>query len=446
MPEAFKGEIVTYVEPADNAVSTALWDHLTLLKNRVQAGGTGLPAAIEGAIWSRAADRERGLALGAETDALRQDAARGFHTPTGAAQAKLLQVRNEYGSKMISLGRDVAIKQAELEIANIQKALEQIIPMEQLLVTHENEARRRALDAATQANTAAGQIYDIYMRGFLGGQESRKIGLGIYQGEIQAYEAETRAYSALIDAERAKTDINKALIEQYTAEIGVNAQLIEMYKTEVDAAVAAGRLEELKLKMFELEITAFEAQTKTYIALLQGKTAEAQIYGERVRAYQAELQGYSAEVEAATRVHQSLVERFKLQQGTDQLRVEMYKARVDANASKAKAETDFAAVNNQANSTYAQAIASFNAIQAKVWEASTQAHISAQTAAAQVAKMNLDAVQASKALSQDATKAASQVYAQLISSALSQQHYSVSASGSSSLGANLSESHSFSGE
>jgi hypothetical protein len=52
-----------------------------------------------------------------------------------------------------------------------------------------------------------------------------------------------------------------------------------------------------------------------------------------------------------------------------------------SNGMKARAEADFATVNNQANSLQAQVIASFNEVNAKVWEATAQAQISQQTAA-----------------------------------------------------------------
>jgi len=445
-PDPFWDTLKHWVPEPNPAISTALKEHLELLKARASKGGTGLPASVEYAMWNRERDREAYVMRGAEIDVLRQDAALGFPTPAGTAQAKLLKVRSDYSSKLISLGRDIAIKQAELELANIQKALEQIIPMEQMLVQHDISLVQIAAEAARRTNETALQIYDVYMKGFLAEQESRKIAIEVYKGQIQAYEAEIHAHVALIEAEKAKTEVNKVLLEQYTAELGVNNMLLEAYKTEIEAAVAKGKMEELKIRVFEAQISAFDAEVKGYVAQVQGKLAEIQAFGELVKVRQTELQAYTAEVEAATKEYEASVQYFKLLQDSDKLRVEMYKTALDANVSKAKVETEYASVNNQANAAHAQAIASFNNVQAQVWGASAQAHISAQTAASQAAKMNLDAVQASKAMMQDATKTAAQVFAQLVSSALSQQHYSVSASGSSSLGANLSESHSFSGE
>jgi len=443
-PEPMRGEIKTYVE--SGSVTARLQAHASYLMSRVTTGGTGLPTAVENHIWLRARDRELVAARSAEVDVIRQDAARGFYTPTGLAQAKLLAVRSDYALKTNALSRDVAIKQAELELANIQKALELIGPMEQTLAQMDNAVRQRALDAVRQNNEAAIQVYDVYLKGFLANEESRKIAIEVYKGEIQAYEAQVQAYNGLISAERTKVDINKTLVEQYIAELNINNILLGMYKSEVDAVVALGSLEELKLKRFAMQVQAFEASTKAYAAEIQGKVAEAQVYSESIRGYQAQLQGYASEVDAKTKEYAALAESYKLKQGNNAMLTEMYKVRVEAAGTQAKAETDYAAVYNQAQSTYAGAIASFNALQAKVWEATTQNQIATQKVAAEISKMNLDSVQASKSMAIEASKVGAQTYAQIVGSALSQMHYSIGASGSSSLSGNLSESHTFSGE
>lgn len=443
-PEPMRGEIKTYVE--GGSVTARLQAHATYLMSRVTTGGTGLPAVVENQIWLRARDRETAAARSAEVDVLRQDAARGFYTPTGLAQAKLMAVRSDYALKTNALSRDIAIKQAELELSNIQKALELIGPMEQALAQADNAVRQRALDATRQNNEAAIQTYDAYLKGFLANEESRKIAIEVYKGEVQAYEAQVQAYNGLISAEKAKVEINKTLVEQYIAELNINNILLGMYKSEVDAVVALGSLEELKLKRFAMQVQAFEASTKAYAAEIQGKVAETQVYSETIRGYQAQLQGYASEVDAKTKEYAALAESYKLRQGNNAMLTEMYKVRVEAAGTQAKAETDYAAVYNQAQSTYAGAIASFNEVNAKVWESATQNQIATQKIAAEISKMNLDSVQASKSMAIEASKVGAQTYAQIVGSALSQMHYSIGASGSSSLSGNLSESHTFSGE
>lgn len=537
LPIEFFSELDRYVEPPPGIIEGLLADHRALLLDRVVSGGTGLPSAIEQAIWSRERDREASVMRSAEEDVLRQDSAMGFYTPSGTAQAKLYKVRADYSNKLIALGRDIAIKQADLELTNVMRALEQLIPIEQEMVKYDLAMRQRAFDAVKINNEALVQVFDITIKGYIAAQEIRKQGIQVFQARIQAYEGEIRAHTALLEAEKSKLSVNKDLIAQYIAEISANNMLLEAYKSSVSATVAIGELEGLKVKVFDAEVSAFNSQVQAHVAKIQGKSEETKAYSERVKAYQAEVQGYAAGIEAKTKEYGVLAEKikliqstnmgtveaykaevdaqtkefsanaekFKIVQGINQYTLEAYKAEVDANtkafaadaertkltvevnkgkvdaytagvdakskefAAKAEsfkliqgvnqntleaykaetgaisarstAEIGFATVNNQSNASYSTAIASFNNVQAQVWGASAQAHISAQTVASQIAKMNLDAVQTSRALSLDASKTAAQTYAQLVSSILSQQHYTVGVSSSASLDANLSETH-----
>lgn len=432
-----------YVELPAGEIELALQSHYELLMLRVTEGGTGLPVAIETAIWNRERDREAGVMRSAEIDALRQDAAQGFYTPTGTAQARLFKVRTEYSNKIISLGRDIAIKQAQLELDNIQKALELIVPIEQEWIKYDLERRQRAFNLVKANNEVAVQVFDLTTKMFLANQEMRKLGVQIYQAEIAAYEAKIRAHVALIEAESKKLDVNKSLIDQFTAELSVNNMLLEAYKSEVSATVAEGELEALRVKMFEAEVSAYNSRIQAHVAKIQGKTAETQGWGEKVKAYQTEVMAYSTEVEAKAKEIEVQGTGIRLVQELNKAKLEAYKVEIEAMSAKSQAEIGFATVNNQSNSVHSSAIASYNNIQAQVWGAASQAHISAQTVLSQTQKMNLDLLQAQKAMVLDAGKTSAQTYAQLISSYLNQQHYQVGVSGTASLGASLTESHGY---
>jgi len=437
------GSIERYEEAPTAATTALLQSHIDMLKTRIETGGTGLPPAIESAIWSRARDREMTAARAAEADVIRQDAARGFYTPTGLAQAKLMAVRSDSVLKMNTLSRDIAIKQAELELSNVQKALELITPVEQVFVQYETSCRQRVLEAVRQANEAALQIYDALLKGYLAAEETRKIGVSLYQAEIQAYEAKARAYASEIGAEQAKADVNKAIVEQYVAELGANNALLEAYKAEVDATVAVGKMEELKLKAFEADVSAFSAEAQAYLAQTQAKGAEMQIFSERVKAYQAEVQGYAAETEAKTKAKSAEIEAYRARQDANRLRVEAYKAVVDAEGTRASAEAQAASAIAQSESIYASAVGSFNTVTASLWAAEAQAHIQAASTVANVSKMNADLLQTSRSMSMDASKVTAQVYSQLLSSIMSQTHYSLGASGSVSASDNQSANYNF---
>jgi hypothetical protein len=92
-------------------------------------GGTGMNPQVEDMIWQR--DRARVLkdAARQEEEVINSYAARGFPLPPGAMAAALDRVRADSYDKIAQASRDVAIKQAEIEIENVRFAVEQAIKL-----------------------------------------------------------------------------------------------------------------------------------------------------------------------------------------------------------------------------------------------------------------------------------------------------------------------------
>ena len=90
-------------------------------------GGTGIAPHVEAQIWDR--DRSRVLreADRAEAEALQSWAARGYSLPPGAAVHQVSVIRKEAGDRIAQASRDVAIKQAEIEIENVRFAVKTAI-------------------------------------------------------------------------------------------------------------------------------------------------------------------------------------------------------------------------------------------------------------------------------------------------------------------------------
>lgn len=92
-------------------------------------GGTGIAAHVEDQIWER--DRARVLR---EADRIAEEAtvnwaAKRYPLPPGAATYQVLQVQRDALDKISQASRDVAIKQAEIEVENVRFAVEQAIKL-----------------------------------------------------------------------------------------------------------------------------------------------------------------------------------------------------------------------------------------------------------------------------------------------------------------------------
>ncbi len=118
--------------------SDAFDEAMTWLTNTITNGGTGIPAAVENQIWQRHRDKIQASSLQAQNSAYADFSARGFSLPAGVLTARLDGIRNEGILKLAEASRDIAIKQAEIEIDNIKFAVKEAL-----------DARLKALAVAT---------------------------------------------------------------------------------------------------------------------------------------------------------------------------------------------------------------------------------------------------------------------------------------------------------
>lgn len=91
----------------------------------IQSGGTGIPVDVENQIWERSRNREIIDASRQQSEVITAFAARGFALPSGVLLDAVQRVQQDLSNKNSTHSRDVAIKQAEIEIENIRFAVEQ---------------------------------------------------------------------------------------------------------------------------------------------------------------------------------------------------------------------------------------------------------------------------------------------------------------------------------
>jgi hypothetical protein len=151
-------------------------------------GGTGINAAVEDQIWQR--DRARVLkeVNRASTEALATFAARGFPIPPGAAQHQVYMAQQEAQDKIAQHSRDVAIKQAELEIENVKFAVQQ------------------ALDYRIKGIAAAADYIKTLA---LGPEIAMKLATSAASAQANLISAASSYYNARIRIEEIKLDVKK---------------------------------------------------------------------------------------------------------------------------------------------------------------------------------------------------------------------------------------------
>ena len=76
----------------------------------------------------------------------------GGNFASGVLAAQLQDARREYHDKLSGLSRDIAIKQAELEQANLQQATQLALQLESTLLEDTYKLEVLAIDAANCSN------------------------------------------------------------------------------------------------------------------------------------------------------------------------------------------------------------------------------------------------------------------------------------------------------
>lgn len=132
------GQLANFFTQYYPLASDAFDEATNWLVNAITNGGTGMNPAIEAQIWQRDRDRVTAEGLRAESQTLSEFASRGFSLPPGAAAARLQAIKAEQLGSLQAQSRDVAIKQAEIEVENMRFAVEQAI-----------KSRMQAMNAAT---------------------------------------------------------------------------------------------------------------------------------------------------------------------------------------------------------------------------------------------------------------------------------------------------------
>jgi hypothetical protein len=409
---------------------------LTALQEGIEArlaGGTGLDPTVEAAIWDRARDREVAGAQAALDNVAAQSEALGYALPAGVVAEANRQAQRNYYDKVSTLSRDIALKQADLEQANLKHSIDQGMALESRLIEYSLQLERLAFESAKTVAENAVAIYNSQVQRFGVLVDEYRAYAGAYDTVIKGELAKVEVYRAQIAAEQLKAETNRTLVQQYEAEIRALLVYVEVYKAQVDGAKVRMELESARL-------AAAGEQIKAYVAIVNGETA-------RLEAYKAGVQGQAARAEA-----------YKTQVEAEKIPVDIYKVKADAFAAVAGAQAEharalisrytalyqakgaewdgwrsrvtgeaerFRALGTKSNAVidgYRADIIKYSATidqDVKFWEGSIKQYEAQQQYILQGAKLNTDIVQANRAAIQDAAKAGAQTYAQLTASAYS---------------------------
>ena len=407
------------------------------LEDAVENGAwTGLPPAIETNLWDRAREREYRQMADA-LDELERMEDMGFAFPPGVYLDARIKMQTEMQNTTAGLSRDIATKQAELILTNINKARDVAVTLESKLIDYVNQIAQRTFEAAKYVTEAAIAIYNAEVEAFKASLDGYRTQAVVYQAQIEGLKTQVQVLQIEIEFEKTKADINTALVAQYTAEVQAALAVLQIYKTQVEIIQTQASVEKIKVDVFNAQIQAFLGQVNAYAADVEAYKATIQAQATVQEAYKTSVEAYTAEVNAGVAEANVLIEELKAQVETYTAQLDGYKAAITGMVGQAQAASLYNTAEADVYRASVAAITSFNQVLVAEWQAVVNEQLQVTQIGVAAAKANGDLYIAARGLALDASKVGAQVTAQLGAAALGAIHWANTAS--VSLSASLSD-------
>lgn len=320
---------------------------LTVIR-QLWAGGSGIPAAVEQAMYERAAAREDLTAM-REVDSVAEEfSLRGFTMPTGMQAARADQMRQDLAVKKMAMNRELTIKIAEWQIENIKFAVQQAIAAENVFVNIFLNAAQRLFDAAKFEVEAKINVYNAQVALFNAQMSAYQTKAAVFDTLVKAEITKIEVFKAQLEAEIARGQINEQQVRVYTARVQALQTSVEIFKAQMDGAKTKVDTNRALIEMFSKEVEAYATKVQAektrfdaYEAQVRGEAAKAGIIDAEARAYASLIQGLSAATDIDVKRADVLIQR-------NRLRVEQYVSALEAEKTRIQSQLSVAQLGAQA--------------------------------------------------------------------------------------------------
>lgn len=290
-------------------------NQMALLESKLASfmdGGTALPVEVEQAIFNRARDKTNDEYLRTRDGIMVEGSKRGFTIPGGAQFSALSQARQAAADNNARAAIEIAIKQAELEQANMQFAISQSQNLRSTVMQTMTawfgaliQLNGQGLEYARDLLSASIAVYETLVKVASAQIEIYKAEATVYEVRLKAILAVYDVYQAEIKSLEAQVNVDTARVASYTAQVQGFGALANAYKAVIDGTMAAAELEKLKVDIFQAEVQAYSARVgakqgewQGFTAQVQGEAAKQDAFKTQVQAYVAEMEAYSTKIDA----------------------------------------------------------------------------------------------------------------------------------------------------
>ena len=305
------------------------------------AGGTGLPPAVENALFARAHERISTEGRRQEQAAITTWAARGFSMPPGMLQAQIEQVREQNRTQVAELNRDTFTQAAQWEIENLRQAVSQGIALEQMNANIAQQAAGRLFEAAKITAQMQLDVFGARVNLFNAQQQAYRTLADVFKTRVDAILSRVQAWRVQVEGLKLQSDMNTQKVEVFKARMQAVAQAVAVYEAQMKAAQVHADLIRARFDAYRADVQAYaesvgaeKVKFDAYDSQVKGELGRVQMYESSSRAYAATIDG----LQAKSNLKRAAVDtRIALAQAKVQefiAKLDGFKAQLQANLSK----------------------------------------------------------------------------------------------------------------
>lgn len=242
-------------------------------------GGSGLPAAVEDALFERARERESEDSSRAEMQAREEHASRGFKYPAGPLMAKIARVRRDAEKRLSQLSRDQFIEHWRIHIEQLRAAMQNGIALEEVWLRQFVSAEDRRLQAARLALDLSIAVVNAYVSRLNAEAIVYQTDATVYRERLQGELAKVQVYAEQLRGQEIIGNLNENEVRLLTARVGALQGNVTIFEAFIRAYEAQFRANETKVNVWRGQLGAnrdkvdlFEAQLRAVSTEISGET------------------------------------------------------------------------------------------------------------------------------------------------------------------------------
>lgn len=321
-------------------------DDLSAQVKAMMAGGTGLPPAVEDALFSRARERDSAETTRAVQEATDTWAARGFSMPPGMLAKQVDVIREQGRLRAAEMNRDIMTQAAQWEIENLRFAVQQGMALEQLTQNLFENLAKRLFEAARFQAEAEISVFNAQVGLFNAQNAAFQTLAGVYRTKLDGALAKLTAYKTAVEGQVALGQINQQRVEVFKARLAAVQSSVELYKATMQGASVRAETIKNQFDAYRADVQAFaerigaeKVKFDAYEARIKGESAKVGMMEAQARAYASTVQAVANKAEVKVKAAQIKLEAARAKVSAFLGNVDAYKARTSAELANVQAAT-----------------------------------------------------------------------------------------------------------